>query len=145
MILCFRFLLWDVAGPAGHRWRWPVALLYTLASQCVRYHPGAVSTSLGCGGGDSLSLSFIWQSLSPLSVAPACVLCQLFCCQSLFLILLLSTLSPVSTPLLSPLSVSSCGGSGVNPLVCLQSVDCICITRLPGTAFSALYIFLSSA
>lgn len=88
-----------------------------------------------------LSLSLLsdspWQS-------PACVLCQLFCCQSLFLILLSCTLSPVSAPLLSHLVwlVSVMRWFWCQPTrlsaVCWLHLHYTC---LPGTAFSALNIF----
>lgn len=149
MILCFRFLLWDVTGPAGHRWRWPVALLHTLTPQCVRYHPGAVSASLGCGGGDSLFL----LSASPflhfqLLQHVRYVICYAVNRWRMFLILLSSTLSPVSVPLLSHLLCQLVWLVSVIWLFWCQStrLSAVCwkhlhYTHLPGTAFSALNHF----
>lgn len=143
MILCFRFLLWDVASPAGHRWRWPVALLHTLTPQCVHYHPGAVSASLGCSGGDSLS--FICQSLFKLSAAPACALCHLFCCQPLVYVsnpvVIHSGPCERPSPLSSALSVSLACVSHLVVLVTIHSSFCCLLSEFALRTFTWHSVF----
>lgn len=124
MIPCFRFLLWDAAGPAGHRWRRPVALLHTLTPQRVRHHPGAVPTPLGYSGGDFPSLFYLPILFFPPLVAPTtCVMSVVLFCQSLAYVSNPVVIHSVPCEHLSPLSsVLSVSLACVNHLIALVSV-----------------------